>query len=114
MSDNPLENTPERQACIRRRAKKLWEADGRPAGREAEYRERAEFLIGIEDNPQGGQIAPDARTDDDAVEEAEIAENLGEFPALSDQGERRETPFTRDEEHEWEAGKRQPTRGDAP
>lgn len=40
MSDNPLEPNPQREARIRRRAQLLWEADGRPRGREQEYLER--------------------------------------------------------------------------
>ena len=51
MSDNPLESNPERDARIRERAYHLWEADGRPHGREKEYWERAEDLIGMEDHP---------------------------------------------------------------
>ena len=34
MSDNPLQPNPEREARIRERAYHLWEADGRPHGRE--------------------------------------------------------------------------------
>jgi hypothetical protein len=49
------------------------------------------------------------------VEEAQIQENYGEFPdRVADQGEWRQTPMTREEMHEFEKGKMQPTRGDAP
>ena len=37
MSDGPQKNTPERENRIRERAYHLWEADGRPEGREQEY-----------------------------------------------------------------------------
>ena len=38
------------------RAYHLWEADGRPQGREEEFWERARELIAIEDNPTAGQL----------------------------------------------------------
>jgi hypothetical protein len=118
MSDNPLEMTPEREQRIRERAYHLWEADGRPHGREDEYWERAEELIGLEEsagagllpNPMGHERIPGV-----TVEEAEIQENYGEFPdRFADQGEWRQTPMTHEELREEEAGRHQPTRGDAP
>ncbi len=92
MPDNPLELTPERDARIRERAYHLWEADGRPHGREDEFWERAEELIGMEDNATSGQQPVKAP----AVEEAEIQENYGEIPGrLTDQGDRPQTPVAR-------------------
>ena len=44
MSDDPQKNTTERAHRIRERAYRLWEADGRPEGREQEYWERAEAM----------------------------------------------------------------------
>ncbi len=114
MSDNPLEKTPEREERIRKRAHQLWEADGRPVGREADYREQAEDLLAIEDNPNAGRLSPNPGRGDGG-EEAEIQENYGEFPdRMTDQGDWRQTPFTREELRENEEGKLQPTRGDAP
>ena len=101
MADNPLQSTPERESRIRQRAYHLWEADGQPHGRDQEFWERAEFLIGIEDSAGAGQL-PNPQTSPDAVasapvEEAEIQENYGEFPSrLTDQGERRQTPKARE------------------
>jgi hypothetical protein len=90
--DNPLEETPEREARIRDRAYRLWEADGRPHGREKEFWERAEELIGMEDNPTAGQVPVTSGN----VEEAEIQENYGEVPGrLTDQGDRAQTPVPR-------------------
>ena len=40
MSDDPQKNTTERAHRVRERAYRLWEADGRPEGREQEYWER--------------------------------------------------------------------------
>ncbi len=102
MSDNPLEPNPQREARIRERAYHLWEADGRPHGRDSEYWERAKELIGMEDHP-GAALEPNPMTLDEpipgvTVEEAAIQENYGEAPErFTDQGERRQTPMTRDE-----------------
>jgi Protein of unknown function (DUF2934) len=119
MSDNPLEMTPEREARIRERAYHLWEADGRPHGRETEFWERASELIGMEDHA-GAALKPNPMTRDapdpgDTVEEAAIQENYGEFPdRLADQGEWRGTPMTKEQERRWAAGKLEPSHGDTP
>jgi hypothetical protein len=104
MSDNPLENTPEREQRIRERAYRLWEDDGRPEGRGQEFWERAEDLIGMEEHA-GAALLDNPMNDGDSliseqpIEEASIQENLGEVPGrLTDQGERRQTPMTREEE----------------
>ncbi len=107
MSENPLEPTPDREARIAARAHRLWQEDGSPVGREQEFREQAEFLIGIEDNPDAA-LLPNPETEPNApevtgIEEAAIQENLGEFPdRFTDQGDRRETPMTREELREEE------------
>ncbi len=98
--DNPLDDTDHaREQRIRERAYHLWEADGRPNGRELEFWERARELVGIESSAGAGQLpnpatqpgADPARTQ--IVEEAAIQENLGEFPdRFSDQGDRPQTP----------------------
>ena len=87
---------------IRARAQRLWRADGSPKGRLSDYLERARELQGIEDNPTAGQL-PNPMTQHhgeippaEPVEEAEIMENLGEFPGrLTDQGDRLPAPMTR-------------------
>ena len=119
MSDNPLSDTPEREARIRERAYHLWEEDGRPEGRDTEFWERAEFLTRMEESAGAGQL-PNPMTQNEpipgvTIEEAQIQENYGEFPdRFADQGDWRQTPMTRDQEREYEEGKTQPTRGDAP
>jgi hypothetical protein len=86
---------------IRSRAYHLWEADGRPHGREAEFWERARELIAIEDNPTAGQLPNPMQTHarpgpEQPVEPIEAVENQGEFPSrLTDQGDRQPTPKRR-------------------
>jgi hypothetical protein len=100
MSDNPLETNPEREQHIRERAYYLWLQDGCPEGRDAEYWERARELQGMAESVGAGQL-PNPGTEppptgDEPVEEAEIQENLGEFPdRLADQGEHQPTPTAR-------------------
>lgn len=106
MSSNPLEHTPEREARIRARAQKLWEAAGKPQGRQADFLERAEDLIAIEENADAA-LRPNPMNDPHAaregVDEAEIQENYGEFPdRFTDQGDRKQTPMPLDEIREGE------------
>jgi hypothetical protein len=61
---NPLAIDPEREQRIRERAYHLWEADGKPHGRDVEYWERARQLTGMEESGGSGllphpQTAPD-------------------------------------------------------
>ena len=118
MTTNPLEDTPERTARIKARARHLWEEDGKPAGAEAEYEERARELVGMEESAGAGQL-PNPELHPGllpgvTVEEASIQENLGEFAdRFTDQGDRRETPMTREELHAFRSEGIEPSRGDA-
>jgi hypothetical protein len=91
---------PEREHRVRERAYLMWESDGKPHGRDVEYWERARALVAMEDSAGAG-LLPNPQTQSEAgrqrgVEEAEIQENLGEFPdRLADQGEVRPTPAPR-------------------
>ena len=96
---NPLSPDPAREQRVRERAYHLWEQDGRPHGRHTDYWERADELVRIEESPGAGQLPNPATVpgaDPNAgepVEEAQIQENLGEFPnRFDDQGERPQTP----------------------
>lgn len=91
---------------IRARAIRLWRADGAPKGRLDDFIERARELQAIEDHPTAallpnpmtahhGEIVPEQ-----PVEEAELMENLGEFPGRSDQGDRSPVPMTRRRAHQ--------------
>lgn len=103
MSDTPsFSSQPDqdREQRIRERAYHLWEADGRPHGGELDYWERARELVGMEENPQAGQLPnPVAEHRDptapERVEQAAIQENYGEVPGLADQGEQQQTPAPR-------------------
>jgi hypothetical protein len=96
-SRNPLSSDPERENRVRERAYLMWEADGRPHGRDVEYWERARELVGMEESAGSGML-PNPQTTPGAireigVEEAEVQKNLGEFPdRLADQGEVKTTP----------------------
>ncbi len=89
-------------AAVRQRAQRMWRDDGAPPGRLDEYLERARELQGIIDNPTAGQL-PNPMTAHHGeiepvqpVEEAELQENLGEFPGqLTDQGDHLAAPMTR-------------------
>ncbi len=101
MSDNPLEDNPDRDQRIRERAYYLWQADGCPAGNDHEYWERASELVGMSESAGAAQL-PVPDPDDPAVivgqpiEEASIQQNLGEFPdRVADQGEHPQVPDPR-------------------
>ena len=116
MAENPLEPTPEYEARVRERARRLWEEDGRPKGRDRDYFEQARELVAMEENADAGRKPnPMTHPDRGGVEEAEIQSNYGEVPGrMTDQGDWRQTPMTREERREQENGQTQPTRGDAP
>ncbi len=100
MAHNPLEHDSAREHRIRERAYHLWEQDGRPHGRDQDYWERARELIGMEENADAGLLPNPANHPDSpretGVEEADIQQNLGEFPdRFADQGEVQQTPIAR-------------------
>ena len=61
MSDDPQKNSSDRENRIRERAYHLWEADGRPEGREQVYWEHAEAMISKEESEEQ-RGAPEERT----------------------------------------------------
>ncbi|MBN8908517.1 MAG: DUF2934 domain-containing protein [Rhodospirillales bacterium] len=97
MSNNPLEYDAAREQRVRERAYHLWESEGRPHGRDLEFWERARELIGMEESAGSGLLPnPQSETEsprETGVEEAEIQENLVEFPdRFADQGEVQPVP----------------------
>jgi hypothetical protein len=94
---NPLAVDPDREQRVRERAYQLWEADGRPHGRDVEYWERARELVGMEESADSGLLpnpaAHPGSPHETGIEEAAIQENLGEFPdRFADQGEVKPAP----------------------
>jgi hypothetical protein len=97
MAENPLDPSPEHEARVRERAYYLWLADGRPEGRDADYWERARELEAM---AEGGGTLPNPAASGEppppfegVVDEAQLMENLGEFPGmLTDQGDRQPAP----------------------
>ncbi len=90
------------EKAILERAEKMWRDDGRPAGRLSEYLERARELQAIIDNPTAGQLPNPMAVHhgeivpEQPIEEAELQENLGEFPGLlTDQGDHLQAPMTK-------------------
>lgn len=87
---------------IRARARRMWREAGSPKGREDEYLERARELQAFVDHPAAGLLPnpmvahPQPGGSEEPVEEAELLENLGEFPGRNtDQGDRVLAPMTR-------------------
>ena len=83
---------------IRLRARRMWREAGSPEGREDEYVERARELQAFVEHPAAG-LLPNPMVahphPEDPVEEAEVMENLGEFPGRTDQGDRITVPMTK-------------------
>lgn len=98
---NPLKFDPAREELIRTRAYHLWESEGRPHGRAAEFWERASELVLMEESGNPGQLPnPIAEGRDprapQGVEELSIQENLGEFPGqMTDQGDAPPIPLAK-------------------
>jgi Protein of unknown function (DUF2934) len=89
-----MEDDTELQERIRARAYRLWEEDGRPDGREMDHWDKARILVAIEDDRTS--LIPVAPT---RPEEAFLQANLGEFPtAMTDEGDRQQTPSRQAEE----------------
>lgn len=102
--DNPLQDSPQKEAQILAKAKELWIADGKPGCGPEAYRENASELIGMENNPDAGQIPVASSVPLDAngqpIEPAWIEENLGNpGGSMNELDNKQEVPFaTRKEE----------------
>ena len=83
------------------RALRMWREAGSPKGRKPEYLERARELQAFVDHPDAGLLPnpmlmqPQPAATEEPVEEAELLENLGEFPGRTDQGDRMTAPMTK-------------------
>ena len=78
----------------------MWREAGSPKGREDEYIELARELQAFRDHPKAALLPnpmiahPEPSTTEEPVEEAELLENLGEFPGRTDHGDRMQAPMT--------------------
>ncbi|NHO32968.1 hypothetical protein [Acetobacter fallax] len=96
--DNPLEDSPKRDAKIRATAKELWIADGKPTCGADGYMEAAADLVGMEINPDAGQVPVDSPVplgpDGEPVEDARLQENLGNPGGhMNELDDKQEVPF---------------------
>jgi hypothetical protein len=95
---------------IRARARRMWREAGSPKGGEDEYLERARELQAFVDHPQAGLLPnpmvahPYPGVTEEPVEEAELLENLGEFPGRTDQGDRMPAPMTKQKARAFRRG----------
>ena len=110
-SDSPFHYSAEHLKRIRVRAYHLWESEGRPEGQAEAYWQRAEELDAIEHNPPAPKVEdnPNVHHTPEGVliEEAFLQENLGEFPARSnDLGDAMPTPESREIAREFREGER--------
>ncbi|WP_323993170.1 hypothetical protein [Nguyenibacter sp. L1] len=108
--DNPLEDSPQTAARILARAKELWAADGKPACGPDAYKAQASELIGMELNPDAGQIPVESPVplgpDGQPVEEAWLEQNLGNSGgSMNELDDKQEVPFaTRQDEENFLKG----------
>jgi hypothetical protein len=72
---------------IREKAFHLWIEEGQPDGRAEDNWSLAKELIAIEDGQMATTRPVSREKAGEPVEEADILENLGEFPTMTDQGE---------------------------
>ena len=73
-------------ARIREKAHALWEAEGRPHGREAQHWVEAKEIVALTDS-FGSTLRPLEETLSDPVEPISAVENHGDLPELTDTGE---------------------------
>ncbi|MBB2202234.1 hypothetical protein [Gluconacetobacter tumulisoli] len=105
--DNPFEDSPQKQARILAKAKELWEADGKPVCGPAAYKEQASDLIGMECNPDAGQIPVKSPVpigpNGQPVEPTWLEENLGNpGGSMNELDDKQEVPFaTRQQEEKY-------------
>jgi hypothetical protein len=85
---------------VRERAYQLWQQEGCPPGRERDHWDKARELVAIEENYKTatipvGQSALNLGPSGEPIEPILAAENVGELPTLTDQGEEQAVPKRR-------------------
>jgi hypothetical protein len=76
---------------IRKEAHRLWEAEGRPDGRAERHWAEAREIVALRDS-MGSTLKPVEETLDEPAEPALAAENLGDLPGITDQGDEKLAP----------------------
>ena len=95
---------------VRLRGRRMWREAGSPKGREGEYIELARELQAFRDHPNAAllpnpmKVHPQPSATAEPVEEAELLENLGEFPGRTDQGDRLLVPMTKSRTRQYLRG----------
>ena len=95
---------------VRLHGRRMWREAGSPKGREDEYIELARELQAFRDHPNAALLPnpmethPQPSPTAEPVEEAELLENLGEFPGRTDQGDRMLAPMTKSRAREYLRG----------
>lgn len=82
---------------IRRKAHELWEAEGRPHGRDQEHWDQAKEIIALQDS-LSSTLLPRNTGADEPIEPRQAVENLADLPNLTDQGEHPLTDIGREPE----------------
>ena len=96
-----VDATAKHDKQVRLRGRWMWREAGSPKGREDEYIELARELQAFREHPKAGLLPNpmmahrEPITTEEPVEEAELLENLGEFPGWTDQGDRMQAPTTK-------------------
>jgi hypothetical protein len=81
---------------VRQRAYRMWVEEGCPEGRSDVHWDKARELVAIEDGQKlTTKPAPRGEQGGEPVEPIEAVENAGEFPTLTDQGEKQAAPKRR-------------------
>ena len=95
---------------VRLHGRRMWREAGSPKGREDEYIELARELQAFRDHPNAALLPnpmaahPHPSATAEPVEEAELLENLGEFPGRTDQGDRLPVPMTKSRTRQYLRG----------
>jgi hypothetical protein len=110
MEDEMVDANAKHDKQIRLRGRRMWREAGSPKGREDEYIELARELQAFRDHPNAALLPnpmeahPQPSVTAEPVEEAELLENLGEFPGRTDQGDRLLVPMTKSRTRQYLRG----------
>ena len=68
-------------------AHELWEAEGRPHGRDQEHWDQAKEIVALKDSASSALLPRDAGAEEPVEEKTIAIDNEGEAPSLTDTGE---------------------------